>query len=79
MSCAEYSICNKPVITYSGSPERNHIVTLADKGIYFNDPQKLLDILTSFHYDPSQDWNAYKEFTPEKVIQKFKKVFLNKI
>ena len=79
MSCAEYSICNKPVITYSGSPERNHIFTLGDKGIYFDGPQKLLDILTSFHYDPSQDWNAYKEFSPEKVIQKFKKVFLDKI
>ena len=79
MSCAEYSICNKPVITYSGSSERNHIFTLGDKGIYFDSPEKLLDILTSFRYDPSQDWNAYKEFTPEKVIQKFKKVFLDKI
>jgi len=52
---------------------------LGDKGLYFDGPQKLLDILTSFRYDPSQDWNAYKEFTPEKVIQKFKKVFLDKI
>ena len=79
MSCAEYSICNKPVITYSDSPERNHIFTLGDKGIYFDGPQKLLDILTSFHYNPSQDWNAYKEFTPAKVIKKFKKVFLDKL
>jgi hypothetical protein len=79
MACGEYSACNKPVITFSKSPERNHIVTLGKKGIYYDSPQKLLDILTSFHYNPSQDWNAYKEFTPEKVIQKFKKVFLDKI
>tara|TARA_Y100000310_G_C20641258_1_gene794054 strand:+ start:984 stop:1946 length:963 start_codon:yes stop_codon:yes gene_type:complete len=77
MSCAEYSICNKPVITYSDSPERNHIFALADKGIYYNSSEKLLDILLSFRYDPSQDWNAYKEFAPERVIQKFKEVFLD--
>jgi hypothetical protein len=79
VACGEYSSCNKPVITFSKSPERNHIVTLGNKGIYYDSAQKLLDILTSFHYDPSQDWNAYKEFTPEKVIKKFKKVFLDKI
>ena len=79
MACAEYSICNKPVITYSGSPERNHIFTLGDKGIYYDGPEKLLDILTSFNYDPKKDWNAYKDFSPEKVIQKFKSVFLDKI
>lgn len=79
MSCAEYSICNKPVITFSGSPERNHIFTLGDKGIYFDNGEKLLDILLSFEYDSSKDWNAYKDFTPQKVIQKFKKVFLDKL
>ena len=79
MSCAEYSICNKPVITFSGSPERNHIFTLGDKGIYFDSGEKLLDILLSFTYDPNKDWNAYKEFAPEKVIQKFKEVFLDRL
>jgi len=79
MSCAEYSICNKPVITFSGSPERNHIFTLGDKGIYFDSGEKLLDILLSFEYDPSKDWNAYKDFAPEQVIQKFKEVFLDRL
>jgi hypothetical protein len=32
LSCAEFSIRNKPVITYEKSPERNHIDTLDDKG-----------------------------------------------
>lgn len=77
VACGEYSFCNKPVITFSKSPERNHIVTLGNKGIYYDSAQKLLDILTGFHYNPSQDWNAYKEFTPEKVMRKFKKVFLD--
>ena len=79
MACAEYSICNKPVITYEGSPERNHIFTLGDKGIYYDGPEKLLEILRTFKYNPSVDHNAYKDFSPQKVIEKFKQVFLDKL
>jgi hypothetical protein len=39
----------------------------------------LEQILTTF--DPAiesqKDWNAYKEYTPEKVMQTFKKVFID--
>ena len=37
LSCAEFSIRNKPIITYLNSPERNHIDTLDEKGIYYED------------------------------------------
>jgi glycosyltransferase involved in cell wall biosynthesis len=79
MAVAEFSICNKPVITYKNSPERNHIFVLGDKGIYYENPQQLLDILVNFKRDESKDWNAYGDFAPEKVIQKFKTVFLDKL
>ena len=34
IAVGEFSFCNKPVITYSQSPEKNHLVTLGDKGLY---------------------------------------------
>jgi len=74
---AEFSICNKPVITYYGSPERNHIFTLKERGIYYNNAVELENILLNFKKEPEKDWNAYKEFNPENVMQKFKTVFLD--
>ena len=74
---SEFSICNKPVITYYNSPEKNHIFTLKDKGIYYTDSQTLMNIFQNFTPQPDKDWNAYKDFTPEKVMEKFKKVFID--
>lgn len=74
---AEFSICNKPVITYFGSRERNHIFTLKDRGIYYNNAEELENILLNFKKLPDKDWNAYKNFTPENVMQKFKQVFID--
>ena len=79
MACAEYSFCNKPVITFKNSPERNHISTLGEKGIYYKDEETVLEIMKSFEKKPKKDWNAYGNFTPEKVMQKFDEVFLSKI
>ena len=45
LSCAEFSIRNKPIITYLNSPERNHIDTLGEKGIYFETESDILHIL----------------------------------
>jgi len=45
LSCAEFSIRNKPIITYEKSPERNHIDTLGEKGIYFETESDILHIL----------------------------------
>ena len=77
MSCAEFSLRNKPVITWYGSAERNHIETLGDKGIYFMNPQDLYNIFMNFKPDPSKDWNAYKNYSPEKIMNIFKEVYLS--
>jgi len=79
MACAEYSFCNKPVITFENSPERNHISTLGEKGLYYKNEETLLEIMKSFEKKPNEDWNAYSDLTPEKVMQKFDEVFLSKI
>jgi len=77
LSCGEFSIRNKPVITWNGSPERNHIEVLGDKGIYYSGPEDMQDILMKFVPEPKKDWNAYKDYTPEKVMKIFEEVYLS--
>ena len=79
LSCAEFSIRNKPVITFEKSPERNHIDTLDDKGIYYENYSDILHILKNLDKTEinSLEWNCYQDYTPEKVVQKFKEVYLN--
>jgi len=79
LSCGEFSIRNKPVITWSGSVERNHIDVLGDNGIYFKDKNDLLKILTDIKKEDimNKDWNMYKDFTPDKVVKKFKRIYID--
>jgi len=79
LSCAEFSIKNKPVITYYNSLERNHIDTLGDRGIYYENKKEILHILRNLDKKEinSLEWNCYQEYSPEKVVQKFKEVYLN--
>ena len=81
LSCGEFSIRNKPVITWNGSRERSHIEILGDKGIYYNNEGDLYEIMSNFWKQLitpgiSQDWNAYKDYTPEKVMKIFNEVYL---
>lgn len=78
MACAEFSFCNKPVITYFGSNERNHIDTLGENGMYYNNYEDLVKILMNFEKKNGY-FNCYKEFSPENVMKKFKEVFVDKI
>ncbi len=78
LSCGEFSLRNKPIITYFGSPERNHIDVLDNKGIYFNNKEELLNILFKINKDfiREKNWNCYDIFNPVDVIKKFKEVYL---
>jgi hypothetical protein len=78
-TCAEFSSKNKPVITFFGSPERNHIMVLGNKGIYYNNYEELMNILLNFIPDKSQDWNCYREYLPNAVMEKFKKKYIDEI
>ncbi len=79
LACGEFSVRNKPVITWSESPERSHIDILGKKAIlYFNVPE-LVDILINIdrRYVAQQEWDCYSNrFGPVPVMEKFKQVFL---
>lgn len=78
LAIAEFSSMNKPIITYANSPERNHIEILGDTGIYYYDYNSLYNILSNFskHDFRSGNWNCYQNYTPEKVMEQFNKIFL---
>ena len=76
LAIAEFSSKGKPVITYGNSPERNHNMVLGDKGFYYSNYDELYTLLDNFIVPP-WDCNCYQEFTPEKVMNKFKKVFID--
>jgi len=79
LACGEFSIHNKPVITYALSPQRNHIDVLGSKGILYKGPNDLRRIFLDFDrtWYHKQDWDCYsKEFSPTAVMKKFASVFL---
>lgn len=85
LSIAEFSINNKPVIAYKKTIHNDnqiwndsHIKILGDKGIYFTNEMEFFHILREF--DPKnykEDMNCYRDFLPDKVMQIFKKVFID--
>ena len=80
LACGEFSIHNKPVITYALSPQRNHIDVLGSKAILYKGPKDLAEILLNFDKSASQkqDWDCYsQDFSTSAVMKKFQSVFLS--
>ena len=78
MACAEFSFKNKPVVTWFGSLERSHIDILGSLGIYYNTKSDVVEILLNISKADlhGKNWNAYGEYTPEKVMKKFDDVYM---
>jgi hypothetical protein len=79
IAIGEFSSKNKPIITYSESPEKNHIKVLGQKGIYYKNYNELSKILKNIDKNQikDNDWNCYKEFNPESVMNIFNNIFVN--
>jgi hypothetical protein len=73
----EFSICKKPVITWGGSTEIEHLLILKEKAVVYNTSEDLENILETFtkdKYDVSQ--NGYMFYNPENVMKIFDKICL---
>jgi hypothetical protein len=76
LAIAEFSMRNKPVITYGGSMRDNaHISMLGDKAIKYKSKSDLINILINFK-NTNKDCNIYKDYNPEKIMHIFNDVFL---
>ena len=77
LSMGEFSTKNKPIICMNiGYP--GHVHLLKEKALWYNDYNSLYNTLNNFNpeVERMKDWNAYKEYTPEKVMQIFKETYL---
>jgi hypothetical protein len=77
LTCGEFAMCKKPVITYGIAKENEHLLILKDKAVIYNSPIDLYNILNTFtkdKYDVSQ--NGYMFYTPENVMKIFDKICL---
>lgn len=77
----EASVHNKPIIAYN-SPflwNRAHLDIIGDRGIFFTDENIFYIALAEFDRKKYEgiDLNCYREYSPEKVMEKFREVFLS--
>jgi hypothetical protein len=73
LAVAEFSCMNKPVITCRAG-DLEHLEILGDKAIIYNSSDSLIDIFKNIRsiIHSRTDWNAYEQFSPEKVMAQFK-------
>lgn len=82
LSIGEFSVNNKPIISYGGPTWNNaHKDILKDKGIYFYNNIDFYNILTTFNPEEykNKDLNCYKDYSPEKVMKIFKEIFIDNL
>jgi hypothetical protein len=80
IAIGEFSVNNKPIITYGGPVWNDHYKNiLKDQAIYFYNQDDLYKILSEFRKEDYEmkDNNAYKEYNPKDVMQIFKKIFID--
>lgn len=80
IAIGEFSSLNKPVIsTIFCGGDLAHVYLLGQKAIWYTNKTDLTQILLNFNpeIESKKDWNAYSEYTPEKVMNIFKKVYLD--
>jgi hypothetical protein len=80
LAIAEFSICNKPVIA-SKIGYLAHFETLKEKGLWYSNETELINNInfiasTDKKILQSNDWNAYKEFSPENVMKIYHKIVI---
>jgi hypothetical protein len=80
LACGEFSIFNKPVITYALSPQRAHLSILGNKAITYRGPKELKNCMENFDriWSSNQNWDQYSEqYNPNTVMKNFYDIFLD--
>jgi hypothetical protein len=79
LAIAEFSTKNKPVIATKVNGDKAYIHMLGDKALWYENDHSLYNILMNFNKEEitKRDWNAYRDYEPEKVMSIFKSVFID--
>jgi hypothetical protein len=76
LACGEFSIRNKPVITFARSKHKHHIDVLGDAGWLYRDADELMQIIKSLNSAAilSGNWDRYTGlYNPNHVMGEFDK------
>ena len=79
IAIGEFSVNNKPIIAYNGKVwNDNYKIILGDKALWYLNFEECYNILLNFNQKEykNKDLNCYKEYSPDKVMKKFKEVFI---
>ena len=78
LAVAEFSIHNKPVITYAHPPCKAHIEQLGRDALLYEQASDLYRLLENFRPCDDKNWDHYSEqFSPQPVMEAFNEKFLN--
>jgi hypothetical protein len=76
LAISEFSVKNKPVFTYKNSPEQAHLDILKDQAILYDNEKNLIKLFLEYNFTQPKLYNAYQQFNPLYVMEKFDKEFL---
>jgi hypothetical protein len=80
LAVAEFSINNKPVITCKRGGDLAHLDIMKDKCFTYENENEVYNILKIFTTNLNEikklDWNSYKEYLPEQIMNKFNELFI---
>lgn len=78
LAIGEFSVRNKPILTCRNAVDKAHFDLLGSTGIYYSSQSELLNLLLNPEFLQYKSlWNCYYNYSPEKVMTKFKNVFLS--
>ncbi len=80
LALSEFLFQGKPVISWVGGQDQNHREILQDRGIWYEGEKDLIDILDNLQKQNKGEYyykELVQEFTPDKVMDKFNKMFLS--
>lgn len=82
LAVAEFSLRNKPIITFGESLDRAHEQIIKSNYFQYKTLDELKLIFKAGNMEKyfskenlSRDWNMYRDYSPEKIMNKFKQVF----
>lgn len=78
LSCGEFAVCGKPILTYANSPERAHIDTLGSACTLYASKEDLVQSLATGSWKKDMTDNGYLQYTPERVMRTFSSLVGNR-
>lgn len=74
LAIGEFSCKNKPIFAPKDAPDQMHHRILRDNAVWFENEQDCYEKMRDFRRDDSKDWNMYKDYAPERVMEIFKEL-----